>query len=71
MMEPPPARDLQAFTKNQKLGIWREIQEMRANLFGLTIDEVEDADGVHEVLLVLLFFLFLSSINPFSSPFSI
>jgi hypothetical protein len=71
MMEPPPARDLQAFTKNHKLGIWREIQEMRATLFGLTIDEVEDVDGVHEVVLVLLFFLFLSSFNPFSSPFSI
>jgi len=73
MMEPPPARNLQAFTKNHKLGIWRKIQEMRATLLELTMDKVEDVDGVHEVVLVLLFFffVFLSFFNPFPNPFSL
>ena len=70
-MEPPPVRNLQAFTKNHKLGIWREIKGMTATLLDLTMDKVEDVDGVHEVVLVLPFFVFLSFLNPFSNPFSL
>ena len=62
MMEPPPAINLQAFTKNHKLGIWRKIEDMRATLLELTMNKVENVDGVHEVVLVLPSSSFPSSI---------
>jgi len=70
-MEPPPVRNIQASTKNHKLGLWRKIQEVRATLLELTMNEVEDVDGVHEALLVLPFLFFLSFSNPLSTPFSL
>ena len=70
-MEPPPVRNLQASTKNHKLGLWRKIQEVRATLLELTMNEVEDVDVVHEVVLVLPSSFFLSFFNPFCNPFSL
>jgi len=39
---------------------------MRDTSLELTIDEVEDVEEVHEMMLVLLFFISYSFCNPFS-----
>ena len=71
MMEPPPATNPSILHQNHKLGIWWKIQEMRATLLELTMNKVENVDGVHEVVLVLPSFLFLPFFNPLSNPFSL
>jgi len=71
MMEPPPARNPSILHQNQNLSTWWRIQEMGATLLELTINKVEDVDGVHGVVLVLPSFLFFSFSNLPSNPFSL
>ena len=63
-MEPPLARDHQTSTKKHKLGIWDHIQEMREISLELTKDWDEDVEVIFEMVLVLLFSFFSSSISP-------
>jgi hypothetical protein len=53
MMEPPPARNPSILHQNQNLSTWWKIQEIRTTLLELTMNKIEDVDGVHGVVLVL------------------
>jgi len=57
-----------SFHQKPQVRSLEKIQEMRATLLELTMNEVED---VHEVMLGLLFIFFLPFSYPISHPFSL
>jgi hypothetical protein len=54
-----------------QITLGRKIREIKASLLELTMNKVEDVDGVHGVVLMLPSFLFFSFSNLPSNPFSL
>jgi len=70
-MESPSARNPSILHQKPQITLGRKIQEIETSLLELTMNKVEDVDGVHGVVLVLPSFLFFSFSNLPSNPFSL